>query len=672
LKAKSTKSHFIIMVLVYLLGIFMGAIDTGIVTPARTIIQSNLGVDEKTGIWMITIYTLAYAASIPIMGKLADKFGRKYVYLCNIFLFGLGSLLCGLSQNVGSFEMLLIARVIQAIGGGGILPVATAEVGTAFPAEKRGLALGLVGGVYGIANIFGSSAGSAILDIFGVNNWQFIFYINIPITIFILIAGWLSLPNSKEVSVKKMDLFGIVTLTLMVLSLLYGLKNIDFFEFTSSIQSTKVYPFLIAFVVLLPIFLWIEKKAQDPVLNISYFKNPQIIIIFILSFITGIVIMGMIFVPQFAENILKIPSGKGGYFVIILGVFAGISAPLSGKLIDQYGAKIVLIIGFLASITGALFLIFVTTRYPHFMTVAICLVFIGVGIGFTMGTPLNYMILENTDPKESNSALASISLIRSMGTAIAPAIMIGFIAHAGASLQPELMKMLPQDVAMPAFANVEVLNEKLDKLKENEMFADKMEDMQMPDLSKMNGMDMSSMDMSKDGNSSFEIPDDLLEKLQASDVTSITDTTKLMATYILDQMTPTIVDSITKGVDQGISGMNQGISGIDMGLSRMDASNPAMAGQMKGMEASKAELEEIVTLMIGLKESVPVAFEGYKNNYLDAIEEQSDEIEQVFQDTLNQGFKQIYLTVLIASLLALIILLFYKKKEKIISGADNS
>ena len=660
------------MVLVYLLGIFMGAIDTGIVTPARTIIQSNLGVDEKTGIWMITIYTLAYAASIPIMGKLADKFGRKYVYLCNIFLFGLGSLLCGLSQNVGSFEMLLIARVIQAIGGGGILPVATAEVGTAFPAEKRGLALGLVGGVYGIANIFGSSAGSAILDIFGVNNWQFIFYINIPITIFILIAGWLSLPNSKEVSVKKMDLFGIVTLTLMVLSLLYGLKNIDFFEFTSSIQSTKVYPFLIAFVVLLPIFLWIEKKAQDPVLNISYFKNPQIIIIFILSFITGIVIMGMIFVPQFAENILKIPSGKGGYFVIILGVFAGISAPLSGKLIDQYGAKIVLIIGFLASITGALFLIFVTTKYPHFMTVAICLVFIGVGIGFTMGTPLNYMILENTDPKESNSALASISLIRSMGTAIAPAIMIGFIAHAGASLQPELMKMLPQDVAMPAFANVEVLNEKLDKLKENEMFADKMEDMQMPDLSKMNGMDMSSMDMSKDGNSSFEIPDDLLEKLQASDVTSITDTTKLMATYILDQMTPTIVESIIKGVDQGISGMNQGISGIDMGLSRMDASNPAMAGQMKGMEASKAELEEIVTLMIGLKESVPVAFEGYKNNYLDAIEEQSDEIEQVFQDTLNQGFKQIYLTVLIASLLALIILLFYKKKEKIISGADNS
>ena len=92
---------------VYLLGIFMGAIDTGIVTPARTIIQNNLGVDDKTGIWMITIYTLAYAASIPIMGKLADRFGRKYIYLTSIFLFGLGSLFCGLSQGFASFPSFL-------------------------------------------------------------------------------------------------------------------------------------------------------------------------------------------------------------------------------------------------------------------------------------------------------------------------------------------------------------------------------------------------------------------------------------------------------------------------------------------------------------------------------------------------------------------------------------
>lgn len=181
----------------YMLGIFMGAIDTGIVTPARTVIQANLGVEDKLGIWMITIFTLAYAASIPISGKIADRIGRKYVYIVCITLFGLGSLICGLSSNFASFPMLLVGRVIQAIGGGGIMPIANAEFGTTFPEEKRGMALGLLGGVYGLANILGSSLGSAILDIFGIENWQFLFYINLPISLVIIIFGILFLPVNK-------------------------------------------------------------------------------------------------------------------------------------------------------------------------------------------------------------------------------------------------------------------------------------------------------------------------------------------------------------------------------------------------------------------------------------------------------------------------------------------
>jgi MFS family permease len=147
------KKNLVLVMIIYLAGIFMGAIDTGIVTPARTIIQNSLNVDANTGIWMITIYTLAYAASIPVMGKLADRYGRKYIYLTSILLFGTGSLFCGLAQHFGGFALLIAARAVQAIGGGGILPVATAEFGTTFPPEKRGMALGLVGGVYGIANI---------------------------------------------------------------------------------------------------------------------------------------------------------------------------------------------------------------------------------------------------------------------------------------------------------------------------------------------------------------------------------------------------------------------------------------------------------------------------------------------------------------------------------------
>lgn len=134
--------HFGLIMVIYLCGIFMGAIDTSVVTPARTVIQNGLGVGDQTGIWMITIYTLAYASSIPIMGKLADRLGRKTIYLICIILFGTGSLLAGLSQYIGHFGFFLMARAIQAIGGGGIMPIASAEFGTTFPEDKRGMALG--------------------------------------------------------------------------------------------------------------------------------------------------------------------------------------------------------------------------------------------------------------------------------------------------------------------------------------------------------------------------------------------------------------------------------------------------------------------------------------------------------------------------------------------------
>jgi EmrB/QacA subfamily drug resistance transporter len=468
LENKSAKRRRVFIMIVYLAGIFMGALDTGIVTPARTLIQNGFGVGSQTGIWMITIYTLAYAASIPIMGKIADKFGRKYIYLISIFLFGFGSLFCGLSQYMGSFSLLLISRVIQAIGGGGIIPIATAEFGTTFPKEKRGIALGLVGGTYGIANIFGASAGSAILDIFGSTNWSYIFFVNVPITVLILIFGIILLPNTKIEIVKKIDFLGIFVLTSIILSLLYGLKSIDFMNFGASILSMNVYLFIIIALALIPIFILIEKKAEDPVLNISYFKNKRIVITLLLSFISGVILMGTIFVPQFSENAMKIVSGSGGYFVILLGVFAGIGAPLSGKLIDKFGVKPVLSFGFITTISAALFLIFVTINYPSIFTVAFALMLIGLGMGFSLGTPLNYMMLENTKATESNSALATLSLVRSIGTSIAPSIMIAFIASAGILVQSNVMATLPTEVVVPPLVYSQDISDAFTTLQEDQ------------------------------------------------------------------------------------------------------------------------------------------------------------------------------------------------------------
>ena len=798
------ESNYILVMIIYLAGIFMGALDTGIVTPARTVIQSNLGVNEQTGIWMITIYTLAYAASIPIMGKLADKYGRKYIYLTSIFLFGLGSLFCGLSQDFGSFNLLLIARVVQALGGGGIVPVATAEFGTTFPEEKRGLALGLVGGVYGIANIFGASAGSAVLDIFGTNNWQFIFYINLPITVFILITGFIALRNTKVPDTSKIDFSGIFTLTIMILSLLYSLKNLDFFDF-STITNKDVLPFLILFLVLIPLFIFIEKRAEDPVMNLSYFTNKDIVLTLIISTLTGVIIMGMIFVPQFCENSMKIATGSGGYFVIILGLFAGLGAPISGKLIDKFGAKLILGFGFIISIVGSLFLAFFATNHPSLFSVVVSLILIGIGVGFTMGTPLNYMMLSHTKESESNSALATLSLVRSIGTAVAPAIMVGFIAHAGANIQDEIMKDMPDKISIPKLPYADEITKEFDDLKTNSQMKDKLKDMDMPDLTSMETVNIDFDNKDSD----YKISDDLIELMKTSDVTTITENSKIMAKTMFDETTPEVIDEIQGGIQKGVDGVDKGINSLDKSIdelntgynklsnaykeintgydklsaaytkvnsaytkmndsyikadkamkdamknnknskynmkdmtnnsystvgatysnnksdmktmtkyenssseskmpnmekmpanmttmtsklddmkkqvntmkSKMDdmksqmntmkAQSNKMKSQLDSMESALTSMKETSTSMkslkdkmVVLKNSIPGAFEEGEKSYLKEIDKRRDKIENTFQSALNKGFKNVYLTTAVASIVGLFLLFFYNDKSK--------
>lgn len=800
------KKNFGFIMALFLLGIFMGAIDTGIVSPARVIIQNSFGVDEKTGVWIITIYTLTYAAIIPFSGKLADKLGRKYVYIVSIALFGIGSAICGLSSLTSSFSILLLGRIIQALGGGGIMPIATAEFGTSFPEEKRGMALGLVGATYGVANILGSSIGSVILSIFGNENWKWIFFVNVPISILIVVSGFFIIPNTKMKDVKKIDKLGTLIIVGVILSLLYGLKNIDFFDFSNSIKTTSVYPYLIIFICLIPFFILAERKAEDPVLNLQYFANKRILITLILSVIVGIGMMGMVFVPQYAENALKMPSGSGGYFVAILGIFAGIAGPISGKLIDQYGAKVILLIGFILSMLGSLFLIFVAIKTNTIFTVCISLILLGLGLGFTMGTPLNYMMLENTKEEEANSALATLSLIRSIGVAISPAIMIGFIAHAGLSVQDNLMNIMPK-ISTPKITQAEELKTMINSLKSDSKTSEMLKNVTIPNFNQQSNIDMNS--------SNSTLPEDLKKKLQTSDVTNITDRAKELSIRMFDEKTPPIISKIQNGVQTGIDNMQKGLNGIskgeknlkkgiagvetgitqmnkalsgitiattkmqqaldkqDVALSQMNKlystmenmtknvpinsnipssgtmpnlpsndsipSNAAMPkmpsnsmpisgaipklpskGMPSGMrnmnlkafkskitelgnarlqlaskleetkkqkrvlenkieetktkkqsmidalskmESQKTALQKTLNKAKELKTAVPVAFENSKKDYLNKLESKRSEIENVFQSTINTGFKQMYIAVFFINLLASLVLLFYKKPD---------
>ena len=178
---KEKKSGYLAILVIYCLGLLIGGLFVGMVAPVRTVIQESFAIDDSTGIWMINIYTLFYAALIPIIGKLADKHGRNKIFSICILIFMAGALLCGLSVRMGGFPILLIGRIIQAIGAGGMIPVANAEIGTSFPPEKRGFALGIAAAVSGISNVLGSGVGSALISVVGADRWYLLFYIAAPI-----------------------------------------------------------------------------------------------------------------------------------------------------------------------------------------------------------------------------------------------------------------------------------------------------------------------------------------------------------------------------------------------------------------------------------------------------------------------------------------------------------
>ena len=424
----STDSKLGLILATYLVGLLIGGLYVGMVSPARTVVQADFGIDDTVGIWMINIYTLFYAALIPIIGKLADRRGRKHVFTICVGIFCVGAIICGLSKSIGGFGLLLVGRVLQAAGAGGMLPVANAEIGASFPEEKRGMALGMAAAVAGVSNVLGAVAGSAVVGAFGIENWPALFYLCVPFCIAIIVVAVTLLPDSViDESHAKMDVAGSVLFALFILLLLLGLKNIAFASFGTSATQPSVLAPLLAAIAAIVAFRSVEQRAEDPVFHLEYFRSRPIVVTMVVSFFIGCFVISLVLVPELAEYAMGDPIGSGGFYVLAIGLTSFITTPIGGKLIDKLGPKPVLITGLAISTAGLAYLALIAVTAPSFATFVIGLAIVGAGMGMSMGAPTNYMILENTDKAESSSAIATITLIRQIGTSIAPAIYVGLI-----------------------------------------------------------------------------------------------------------------------------------------------------------------------------------------------------------------------------------------------------
>lgn len=389
-----------LVIFTFLMGIFMGALDHGIVGPALSSILSTYQVSTSWGVWSFTIYTLLFAVSIPISGRLSDRFGRKQTFMFGIFMFALGSLLAAFAPN---FILFLIGRAVQAIGTGGIFPITAAQIAVSYPPDKRGKALGLIGVFFGVGTILGPAIGGLIIASF---EWQWIFLINIPISVIILIMISGHKPTQETIK-RPIDLSGIVLLTVLILSLMLGITQRNLW-------------FIVLALIVLPAFIVIEKRHQDPILKISYFTQSKTLVLLTTSLISGFVMATSTnLLPLYAESLLGIAKGESGLTVTPMAVSSMVASLLAGYMVDKMGAKKVLLIGFIVSTVSALSIALWATSLPLFIST---IVLMGFGVGIIIGAPLNVLILQAVDPKETGAAVGYLSLSRSLGSTLGPAV----------------------------------------------------------------------------------------------------------------------------------------------------------------------------------------------------------------------------------------------------------
>ena len=440
-KNKLDKKTRNLILLLFLIGVFMGSLDTGIIGPVLPSIEQSFNLTSRESSWIFTLFVITFMIGSPIMAKFSDFYGRKKIFILDVILFGIGSSLIAFSSSI---ELIFIGRIIQGFGCGGIFPVGGAFIGDEFPLEERGKALGILGSVFGISAIGGPLLGAALIP-FG---WNWCFTINIPISIFLVIFALYILPDIENHRKLKIDYLGIIILSMLSVFLAYGLNQIDSSNFLNSILSLNVAPFLIMFIILIPIFLKIEKRAEESIVAIHMLKNKEISIACIETLAYGIIYSSAIFIPSLVILSMGLNDQYASLMLIpILGANA-VAAPILGKILDSTGSRKIMAIGTLILTIGLIFI----AVYPNnliLFIVAGCLV--GVGMVTIIGAPLRYIVLSEAKPTERGAGQAIVNMLSSAGQLIGGALIGGIIASFSGILGYKISLLLAALVAFIAF-----------------------------------------------------------------------------------------------------------------------------------------------------------------------------------------------------------------------------
>lgn len=407
-------------------GVLMGALDIAILSPALRSIQSGFGIDERALSWIISMYVLFSLIGTPIMSKLADTFGRRSVFALDLGLFGLGSLVVVASGFIHSWPLLLAGRAVQGFGGGGIFPVAASAIGDTVAPEKRGAALGALGAMFGAAFVVGPILG-AILIPFG---WQWLFLINVPISILLIALALRILPGKAPVASRSLDLPGILLLSAFLVSFSLSINSLDFSRGLAAFITGKFPWYLGAAAVFLVATILYERRSRSPLLPASLFSGKRLKLAYGIALATGIAESSMAFIPTLAlaaHGATGLSPAESSYLLLPLVFAMSIFSPISGRLVDKVGPRPVMLVG--SALLGLGFLGINQTWTTLWLMIA-ATVLVGIGMSALLGAPIRYLVLSETAEGERTVAQGLANMFASIGIALGAAI-IGAVSASG-------------------------------------------------------------------------------------------------------------------------------------------------------------------------------------------------------------------------------------------------
>ena len=459
-KTLDTRTRNLILIL-FLIGVFMGSLDTGIIGPVLPSIEQSFNLTSRESSWIFTLFVIFFMIGSPVMAKFSDFYGRKKIFILDVVLFGIGSCLIAFSANI---ESIFLGRIIQGFGCGGIFPVGGAFIGDAFPLEERGKALGILGSVFGISAIGGPLVGAALIPY----GWNWCFTINIPISIFIILFALYILPDAENKRKLKIDYPGILILSLLSIFLAYGLNQIDSSNFISSLLSPKVLPFLLIFIILIPIFFRVEKRAEESIVAIHMLKNKEIRIACIETLAYGIIYSSAIFIPSLVILSMGLNDQLASLMLIpILGANA-VAAPILGKILESTGSRKIRMVGTILLTSGLI----ASAVYPNnFLLFIIAGCLVGVGLVTIIGAPLRYIVLSEAKPIERGAGQAIVNMLSSAGQLIGGALIGGIIASFAGIMGYKISLILASAVAFIAFLftlKLKSRDEQIETMKSNQ------------------------------------------------------------------------------------------------------------------------------------------------------------------------------------------------------------